>query len=364
MNYNECVEMSKAGKPCQMMDTKGNWVEFDPAKVITKFRVAPQLGRTDGAKVLIYALNQLEKRVEKFFHDKGKWVDLPERGHKADPFLIYGYRGYLGNREYDAPIRTYEGETLGYDREVDTSCTRLRDVFRSYFRVEKWKIGDAYSREIVRGTTAYTVGMRDLRGEENWIELFNVYYARFVPGSQYDLVGTDNDEFETDWLVEDHCTFYLPETADGNSGSIYSARKRSKEGYGKKEYVSRQRIPTISKVNRAGGDVFHNIARYVISYLTVLSDMDMNMDNFSSFISRNLKERDIPTHRVYTPSWKDGGKSTVSFNLLREFREYRDAALGKRNYDKDGCADMVQTYAILLRYFNTKYNGTIDRVTE
>ena len=365
MNYEECAKLAEAGTPCQMLNTDGKWVKFDPLKVITKFRPAPQLKPTDGAKVLVYALHELERRVEKFFHDSGRWVDLPESGHKADPFLTYGHKGYLGHRKCRAATHNWEGRTIECEERVDKSWTRLRDIFRSYFRVAKRTVAKDETEFKVHGTTEYSVAMRNLMGEERWIELFRVFYAKCIPGSQYEFIENDNDDFEEHWVVIDVCRFFhLPEDGPESSEPAYKAKTYLPARYGKRTPVVRQVIQTVSKVNRAGGDIFHNLARYIISYLTILSDMDMNMENFSSFISRNMKDSDNPTYRITTPSWKTNGKSRVEFKHYSELKEYRDAVLGKRKYDKDGCADHEQVYAILLRYFDTKYHGTIDEVTQ
>ena len=362
MTFEECTALAAAGKVCQMMAPDGTWVKFDPEYVIRNFRVAPELTKNDGARVLLYALHCLEQKVADFFSGTGRWVDLPEQGHKSDPFLSYGGKGFLGREQLDT-FDTVDGVTK-YNDPIYTK-PRLRDVFKSYFRITKQDApDDGVSKVIKKDAPGYLVEMRDIIGGDHWIHLFSVCYIKFKPGDQYNPVSDDKEAFEEDWCIAGSPDFYCPE-----EGTVFERRMYTNKFYVNKsmwhdEPVCTQRIPTLSKVTPSGDDIFHNLARYVINYLRLLSDIDMNMDNFTKFIENNMDKTNLPTHSVHTPKWKPKGKSLVVYKQFDEFRMYRDAVIGKCKYDTRGFHDYHQTLGILVRYFNNKYHGTIDEVRE
>lgn len=369
MTLDECIKQAEAGKVCQMKAPNGTWVKFDPKKVITEFRVAPGLDRNDGAKVLVYALHALEQKVLKFFSGSNRWVDLPKRGYKENPFLTSGHQGYICGESASSPVDMVAGKVI-YDWHIDPATIRLKDIFRTYFRISKHSTDDTRQPHEVKGVPMYRVMMRSISGEDKWEGLFEVQYMKFKPGDQYNTISSsDEKKYERDWCVRSICRFPLPEEKNiEKSRSEFEARKYTNKFYVNsyswtEEPVIRQRIPTLSKITPSGDDIFHNLARYLINYITALSDIDMNMDNFTKFIDRNMAQTNKPTHRVCTPDWKEKttGKSIVCFKQYDEFREYRDAVLGKNTYG-DCCLDGSQTYAILLRYFNNKYHGTIDEI--
>ena len=368
MNFDECIALAKSGKVCQMKSPDGKWVKFDPNKVITEFRVAPELTVNDGLKVLAYSLHQLEKKVAAFFQGSHRWVDLPERGHKSDPYLTYGHKGYLGG---EPRRRTHTGLFGEPDFEdyVDTTGMRLRDVFRSYFRIVP-ENPNALTCTNGGAKVCYRVDMRKLNGADGgWESLFRVHYTKFRPGDQYNLSSNDKAGYESDWCVSSICSFYLPEKGKiTKSRPEFNPRRYTCQCYRHEsdwydELVKHQRIPTLSKITPSGDDIFHNLAMYLINYLTILSDIDMNMENFAKFIDNNMEKTTQPTHTVDTPDWKvkTTGKSLVVYKQYNEFKDYRDAVFGKNTYG-DCFLDYYQAIAILLRYFNNKYHGTIDEV--
>ena len=369
MNLEECVSLANSGKVCQMKGPDGKWVKFDPKKVITEFRVAPELDRNDGAKVLVYALHALERKVLDFFSGKDRWLDMPERGGKENPFLTCGHRVYICGESVSSPVDVVAGKVI-FDRHIDPATIRLKDIFRTYFRISKHSTDDTSQPHEVKGVPMYRVMMRSISGEDKWEGLFEVQYMKFKPGDQYNTIScSDEKKYERDWCVRSICRFPIPEEKKiEKSRPEFKAREYTNKFYVNScnwttEPVIRQRIPTLSKITPSGDDIFHNLARDLINYLTALSDIDMNMDNFTKFIDRNMAKTNEPTHRVCTPDWKEKttGKSIVRFKQYDEFKDYRDAVLGKLTYG-DSCLDHYQASAILLRYFNNKYHGTIDEV--
>lgn len=362
MTFEECTALAAAGKVCQMMAPDGTWVKFDPKYVITNFRVAPELTKNDGARVLLYALHCLERKVADFFSGSGRWVDLPEHGHKSDPFLSYGSKGFLGREQLNTSD-TVDGVTK-YNNPIFAK-PRLRDVFKSYFRIVKRNSAEEGDGEVVKkDVPEYLVEMRDIRGGEHWISLFHVCYIKFKPGDQYNPVSDDKERFEEDWCIAGTPDFKCPKEGTVFKLRMYTNKFYANESMWHDEPVRIQRIPTLSKVTPSGGDIFHNLVRYVINYLSILSDIDMNMDNFAKFIENNMEKTTQATHIVHTPEWKPKGKSLVVYKQFDEFRRYRDAVLGKYKYDTRGFHDYHQTLGILVRYFNNLYHGTIDEVQE
>lgn len=369
MTFEECTALAEAGKVCQMMAPDGRWVKFDPKRVITNFRVAPELDRNDGAKVLVYALHALEQKVLDFFSHSGRWVDLPKRGHKENPFLTSGHCGYICGESVRSPVDVVAGKVV-FDRYIDPATVRLKDIFRTYFRISKHFTDDTMQPHEVKGVPMYRVMMRSISGEDKWEGLFEVQYMKFKPGDQYNTISSsDEKKYERDWCVRSICLFPLPEEKNiEKSRPEFEARKYTNKFYvnsysWRTEPVIRQRIPTLSKITPSGDDIFHNLARYLINYLTALSDIDMHFDNFTKFIDRNMEKTNEPTHIVCTPDWKENtsGKSIVCYRQYNEFKDYRDAVLGKLTYGESSL-DHYQARAILLRYFNNKYHGTIDEV--
>lgn len=381
MTFDECVAQANAGKVCQMMAPNGKWVKFDPKKVINKFRIAPELTPNDGLKVLVYALHQLEQRVDAFFRDSGRWVDLPEHGHKKDPFITYGHKGYLGGEQRyvirddfdDVGFGRFRGhldDQSEYKPTVDRNNVRLRDIFRSYFRIVE-ESNNGMTLPMGDADKCYRVVMLRLDDRNgNWHELFKVMHVKFKPGDQYNPISSSKEEYESDWCIYAFNDFFVPGEDEKEKSRpefeprTYSSQSGSRTFHRDGETVRLQRIPTISKITPCGDDIFHNLAMYLINYLSMLSDMDMNMDNFSDFIETNMEKTNKPTHTVRTPDWKKAttGKSIVCYHQFDEFSKYRDAVLGKLPYGNYS-ANYYQTTAIILRYFNNKYHGTIDEIS-
>lgn len=350
MSLDECKKHAANGEPCQMMTPDGKWVPFNETQVITKFRVAPRLFDNSGPRIVMYALLRLEKMVERHFRNTFLWIDLPQSGFKEDWTLTAGYHGKLGARDIrvEPSIEDQVRAVLGKPKTeyLDRTDLRLRDIFRTYFRVRKVK------------STEYEVQCRSLTKapcDNNWTTIFRVKQEHFKEHDDFNLASKDAP---LSWCIETCADYsYIPKEWKERLGTYqYSTTERYR--------IRQQRIRSVSKITPCGTEILNNIALWVCNYLTFISHIDMNMKDFSDFIENNMEKTDSPTHRLVTPGWTPNNRSLVIYYQYSEFAKYRDAALGRRQYDENGYLDYRHAHAILLRYFNMKYHGTIYEVRE
>lgn len=349
MSLDECKKHAANGEPCQMMTPDGKWIPFDETQVITKFRVAPRLFENSGPRIVMYALFRIGEMVERHFRNTSLWIDLPQSGFKEDWTLTAGYHGKLGARDIrtEPSIEDQVRAILGNPKKeyIDRTDLRLRDIFRTYFRVCKVK------------STEYKVQCRSLTqapGDNNWITIFMVKRDYFKEHDDFNLTSKDG---HLSWCIETCADYlYIPKEWKKRLGTYqYSTTERYR--------IRQQRIRSVSKITPCGTEILNNIALWICNYLTFISHIDMNLKDFSDFIENNMEKTDNSTHRLSTPGWTPNNRSIVIYHQYREFAKYRDAVLGRRKYDENGFLDDRQTRAILLRYFNMKYNGTIYEVT-
>lgn len=350
MSLDECKKHSANGEPCQMMTPDGKWVPFNEAQVITKFRVAPRLFDNSGPRIVMYALFRIGEMVDRHFRNTGMWIDLPEVGFKKDWTITGGSKGLLGSRDIrvmptiEEQMRAAMGQPP--TELVDSKDVRLRDIFRTYFRVRKVK------------STEYEVQCRSLTkapDDNNWMTIFKVKQDYFKEHDDFNLTSKD---FPLSWCLSTCVDYsYIPKAWKERLGTYqYSTTERYR--------IRQQRIKSVSKITPCGTEILNNIALWICNYLTFISHIDMNLKDFSDFIENNMEKTDHPTHRLATPGWTPNNRSLVIYYQYSEFAKYRDAALGRRKYDENGYLDYRQVHAILLRYFNMKYHGTIYEVRE
>ena len=123
--------------------------------------------------------------------------------------------------------------------------------------------------------------------------------------------------------------------------------------------ITQQRISTLDPSNKPGEDVLHNIAVIVWHFLKQVSDLDMKFENFKGFINKQLEETLSSSYRIdNSPTYS---VVTIKETIFNSVREYMQALLGKYQHG-DQYQDYVFAKTILLRYFNDKYNDTIDEV--
>ena len=351
MSLDECKKHAANGEPCQMMTPDGRWVPFDEHAVITKFRVAPRLFDNSGPRIVMYALLRLEKMVEHHFRNTSLWIDLPQSGFKEDWTLTAGYHGKLGARDIrvEPSIEDQVRAILGSPKReyIDRTDVRLRDIFRTYFRVRKVK------------STEYEVQCRSLvkaPDDNNWITIFRVKQDYFKERDDFNL--TSSKDVPLSWCISTCADYsYIPKEWKEMLGTYqYSITERYR--------IRQQRIQSVSKITPCGTEILNNIALWICNYLTVISHIDMNLKDFSDFSENNMEKTDDPTHRLSKPGWAPNNRSLAIYYQYSEFAKYRDAVLGRHQYDENGFWDYHQAHAILLRYFNMKYHGTIYEVRE
>lgn len=350
LSLDECKKHAANGEPCQMMTPDGRWVPFDEQKVITKFRVAPRLFQNSGPRIVLYALHRLEKMVERHFRNTGMWIDLPEVGFKEDWTLTGGHRGKLGGRDIrvEQTIEDQIRRVMGQPPKefIDSKDVRLRDIFRTYFRIVK------------ESPTLYKVQRRNLTvapvGKE-WPTIFSVKQDYFKENDNFNTTSEKAGKGPSWCIMVNFDYTYLPKEWKSKLEKYqYSCCERYP--------IRQQRIQSVSRITPCGNEVLNNIALYICNYLTFISSIDMNLKDFSDFIENNMEKTDEPTHYLTKPDWVKGNRSLAFYKQYDEFDKYRAAALGKRKYDENGYLDHHLTEAILLRYFNVKYYGTIYEV--
>ena len=357
LSFGECKKISESGEPCQMLTPDGKWVKFDESQVITKFRRAPRLFSNSGPRVLMYALHRLEELVEGHFRNRSNWIDLPAVGYKTDWTATGGSEGKLGGyvpRDYPSlEDQVYQARGLRLPDGVNMTDVRLRDIFRTYFR-------------IVKDGKDYVVEMRNLEYALNrWIEVFRVTKDYFKPNDNFNCT-TDKAGNGWSWCIDCdglRLNYHVPKAWKSKIAQYLDTFSNFSWEHCKR-MVTKQRIPTVSRIHPSGTEVLNNIALYVCNYLSIISQVDMHMKEFSDFIETNMAKSDDPTHRVVKAEWVPDNRSLVIYNQFDEFANYRDASLGKRKHDAEGRLDHTQAKMILLRYFNQKYHGTIYAVCD
>ena len=105
--------------------------------------------------------------------------------------------------------------------------------------------------------------------------------------------------------------------------------------------------------------MLHNIALVLSHYLEQLSSLDVRFPNFKSFIDKQLADMMESSYTIY--NGENCTHVTMKESVFNAVKEYMEAVIGKLKHG-DYYQDYVFTKAIMLRYFNDKYNDTIDRV--
>lgn len=342
ISFDECMDIFNRGGDCQMQ-IDGKWQPFDPTAVIRKFRRAPQLSEKDGPKVVRYALERLAQIMCKYCQDLA--FGLPEKGKKP-------------NWRHTYPV-TWKNQPRLYGR--------LKDIFKTYFRIvsQPYKNDFSVGSGIV-GVPQYIIQRRCLESNK-WVSVFAVQYMTYTGYDKYEArtCASWKGEHTTDWgivLLDKLAGQYIQE--DRCKGHIDTSRYVTAESTdhfdrGKTVIVKQQRIFTLDPTNKPGDDVLHNIALVLSHYLDQLSDLDVRFPNFKSFIDKQLAgmmESSYTISNGETYTWV-----TMKESVFNAVQEYMEAVIGKCKHG-DCYQDYVFTKAIMLRYFNDKYNDTIDQV--
>ena len=340
MNFEECKAKYDQGIPCQMRIPGGNWVKFDPTRVITEFAEAPRLGPNDGPRVLLYVLHSIEQILKSRFSDQDISIKLPKHGPKKD-------------------WRITEEETVPLGR---SSNDRYRDIFKSYFRVVKSSFKENSKRaglvvDIVPDTTMYTVERRELEKHDEWVPVFTLRYVPFKMDSRYTPAKLSDNTGFNDWLI--HCDS-RSFVGCGTWSNTYDHLKKAKgASIWADDAVSFQRIQTIDPLHKSGGDAIFNIAAFVAHYLMIISELDTRAEEMANVIENHVQSNDGISYQILRNRCEDD-RTVVLYRLTDKFRQYCNAAFGK-NEHTCWSHTVSQRKAILLRYFNDKF-GNIDSI--
>ena len=343
ISFDECMDIFKRGGDCQMQ-FEGKWIPFEPEAVIRKFRRAPQLSEKDGPRVVRYALHRLAQIIPDYCNDLA--FGLPDKGKKP-------------NWRHTYPIK--------WSKDTPRLSGRMKDIFKTYFRI----ISEPYKNDFVVGNGVvgvpqYIIQRRCLESHK-WVSVFAVRYMTYTGYDKYEsrTCASWEGEHMTDWgivLLDKLAGKYIQE--DRCNGHIDTSRYVKAESTdhftrGKTVIVKQQRIFTLDPTNNPGDDVLHNIALVLSHYLEQLSNLDDRFANFKSFIDKQLADMMESSYTIAngdTCTWV-----TIKESVFNKVKEYMEAALGKCKHG-DYYQDYVFTKAIMLRYFNDKYNDTIDYV--
>ena len=343
ISFDECMDIFNRGGDCQMQ-IDGKWHPFDPSAVIRKFRRAPQLSENDGTRVVRYALYRLAQIMCEYCQNLA--FGLPEKGPKP-------------NWKHTYPVKWKENQPRLFGR--------LKDIFKTYFRI----VSAPYKNEYVVGNGVvgvphYIIQRRCLESDK-WISVFAVRYMTYNGYDKYEsrTCASWEGEHTTDWgivLMADLAGKYIQE--DRCNGHIDTSRYVKAESTdhfnrGKTVIVRQQRIFTLDPTSKPGDEVLHNIALVLSHYLEQLSSLDVRFPNFKSFIDKQLADTMESSYTIYNGD--DCTHVTMKESVFNAVKEYMEAVVGKLKHG-DYYQDYVFTTAIMLRYFNDKYNDTIDRV--
>ncbi len=344
ISFDECMDIFNRGGDCQML-FDGKWIPFNSEAVIRKFRRAPQLSEKDGPRVVRYALYRLAQIMCQYCQNLA--FGLPEKGKKT-------------NWRHTYPVTWKDNQPRLFNR--------TKDIFKTYFRI----ISEPYKNEYVVGNGVvgvpqYIIQRRCLESDQ-WVSVFAVRYMTYTGYDKYEArtCASWEGEHMTDWgivLIDKLAGKYIQE--DRCNGHIDTSRYVKAESTdhfnrGKKVIVGQQRIFTLDPTNNPGDDVLHNIALVLSHYLEQLSALDVRLPNFKSFIDKQLADMTDSSYTIY--NGEKYTQVTMQESLFNAVKEYMEAVLGKLKHG-DYYQDYVFTKAIMLRYFNDKYNDTVDRVT-
>jgi hypothetical protein len=343
ISFDKCMDIFKSGGDCQML-FDGKWIPFEPAAVIRKFRLAPQLSKKDGPRVVRYALYRLSQIMCEYCQNLA--FGLPEKGPKP-------------NWKHTYPVNWKENQPRLFGR--------LKDIFKTYFRI----VSAPYKNEHVVGNgvvgVPHYIIQRRCIDSDQWVSVFAVRYMTYNGYDKYESRSCASWEGEhtTDWgivLMSDLAGKYIQEDrCNGHIDTSRYLRAESTDHFnrGKTVIVRQQRIFTLDPTSKPGDEVLHNIALVLSHYLEQLSSLDIRFPNFKSFIDKQLADMMDSSYTIY-----NGEKCThvtMKESVFDAVKEYMEAVIGKLKHG-DYYQDYVFTKAIMLRYFNDKYNDTIDRV--
>lgn len=192
---------------------------------------------------------------------------------------------------------------------------RLRDFFKQYFRIVR------YDKNSETNFYNFGVEFRYIYSKEKWM---------YVLGIGYD------DKSEC-WLVHFSPNFLAHDENDDI-----------------------QKVKSIEHYNKNCSNIIYKASKFIYTYIIdIISQVDCNIDKVSKVIDKNLDDSSKKTFRIINANKES--YVDLEFKPTGEIFRYLNSLLGK-NY-KDIWRDYHRNQYFLFRYFNDRFNGTIDYVS-
>lgn len=285
-----------SGNDIQMRDTNGNWVKFDETKVIRDFRKAPELENT----------NHDASRILRYFLYKIK--EELEAIIPDDAYIGLPKKGIKPCWKTSCKVTYEEEQKLKY---------RLRDFFKQYFRIVRYE--EDSENEEDSETSSYKLGVEfKCIYSENWDYILGIGYS---------------DESECWYIGFD-------------------------PGFASNEESDYQKVTSIESSNKPCDNLIHKVSKFIYNYiLEVVRQVDCNIDNVAKVIDKNFDDSFEKTFSIINNKDVSYVELESSKALIEIFR-YLNSLSGK--YSKDVWRDYHRNNYFLFRYFNDRFNGTID----
>lgn len=324
ISFNEALYLAeiKNEQNIQMKDLNGNWVKFDKSKIIHEFRKAPELqdSKHDAKRILRYVLYKIEEKLKEIISNE-----------KATPMIGIPRKG----------IKTCWKTTCIEKYKLED---RLRDLFKQYFCIKERLASD--------GSKIYDLQIRNLRSDE----LINVFCL------SYRVLDTD---IETKNYLMNNKNKYWYLTMNLNTNRHLRDTNTSK--YAKitdsacgQSIINCQQVITIEDSLNPCSEFINNISWYLyLNYIKLISEIDENINNVTKVIDINLNNS---LYRTFKIENNNEGSTVIVYDIRTEIFRYIDSSLGRT--DKCNFSDYYRDIGMLFRYFNDRFNGTINKIVE
>lgn len=322
ISFDEALTLSEIQNEqnIQMKDLNGNWVKFDKSKVINEFRKAPELqdSEHDAKRIFRYVLYKIEEKLKEIISDE-----------KATPMIGIPRKG----------IKTCWKTTCV---EKYPLKDRLRDVFKQYFCIKEMTFD---------GSKGYDLQIRNLRSDE-LISVFCLKY-RFL----------DSDRGTKNYLMDKNKYWYLTISLDTKRRlreTDTSKYAKITNSVGEQSIIDCQQVITIEDSLNPCSEFIHNISWFLyLNYVKLISEIDENIDNVTKFIDTNLNDS---LYRTFKIENDNEGSTIIVYDIRTEIFRYIDSSLGR--IGKCNFSDYYRDIGMLFRYFNDRFNGTLNKIIE
>ncbi len=323
ISFDEALTLSEIQNEqnIQMKDLNGNWVKFDKSKVINEFRKAPELqdSKHDAKRIFRYVLYKIEEKLKEIISNE-----------KATPMIGIPRKG----------IKTCWKTTCV---EKYPLKDRLRDVFKQYFCIKEKLTFD--------GSKEYDLQIRNLRSDD-FISVFCLKY-RFLDSYR----GTKN------YLMDENKYWYLTTSLDTKRrlrDTDTSKYAKITNSIGGQSIIDCQQVITVEDSLNPCSEFIHNISWFLyLNYIKLISEIDENIDNVTKFIDTNLNDS---LYRTFKIENDNEGSTIIVYDIRTEIFRYIDSSLGR--IGKCNFSDYYRDIGMLFRYFNDRFNGTLNKIIE